>query len=229
MEDYMEHTEVKEFSLTEFFSRIYALVGLGIGVSAIVSFLMLTVFQDNLIAIIYSESAVLPVSWIVEVALVFWLSGAAIRNKGLALPGFFVYSALNGFTLSVTLAYYNVNSIAQAFLVSAIMFFALAFIGIKTKRDLTGLGKSLRAALIGLIIAIVINLVLGNSMMNLLVSLASVAIFSGLIVYENNLIIKVYEQNRGNVREGWAIAMALSLYLDFINLFISILRLTSKD
>ncbi|MCH4167933.1 MAG: Bax inhibitor-1/YccA family protein [Streptococcaceae bacterium] len=225
----MNGTTVKKFTLTEFFGRIYALVGMGVGVSAIVSFLMLTVFQENMQNMVSGSTVPLLIAWVAEIALVVWLSRASIRESGLALPGFFAYSALNGFTLSFTLAYYDVGSIAQAFLVAAIMFFAMAAFGVRTKRDLSAMGKALRAALIGLIIAIVVNIFLGSSMINLGLSVISVLIFSGLIAYENQLIIRVYQQNNGDVREGWAIAMALSLYLDFINLFISILRLTSRD
>lgn len=225
----MNGTTVKKFTLTEFFGRIYALVGMGVGVSAIVSFLMLTVFQENMQNMVSGSTVPLLIAWVAEIALVVWLSRASIRESGLALPGFFAYSALNGFTLSFTLAYYDVGSIAQAFLVSAIMFFAMAAFGVRTKRDLSAMGKALRAALIGLIIAIVVNIFLGSSMITFGLSIISVLIFSGLIAYENQLIIRVYQQNNGDVREGWAIAMALSLYLDFINLFISILRLTSRD
>ncbi|MBS7577536.1 MULTISPECIES: Bax inhibitor-1/YccA family protein [unclassified Enterococcus] len=225
----MNGTTVKNFTLTEFFGRIYALVGMGIGVSAVVSFLMLTVFQENLRSMAAGSTIPLFIAWIVQIALVVWLSRSSIRESGLALPGFFAYSALNGFTLSFTLAYYNVGSIAQAFLVSAIMFFAMAAFGVKTKRDLSAMGKALRAALIGLIVAIVVNIFFRSSTIDFGLSIISVLIFSGLIAYENQLIVKVYQQNNGDVREGWAIAMALSLYLDFINLFISILRITSRD
>lgn len=226
----MNNTGIKQFSLSEFFSRIYALVGMGIGVSAVVSFLMLTVFQENIQSIIMRGSMLpLVAAWVIQIVLVMWLSRASIRESGLALPGFFAYSALSGFTLSFTLAYYPIASIAQAFLVSALMFFGLAIYGMRTKRDLTGVGKAARAALFGLIIAIVVNIFLRSSMLDFGLSIVSVLVFSGLIAYDNQMIVQVYNQNNGDVREGWAISMALSLYLDFINLFISILRITSRD
>ena len=215
----------KSFTLSDFFTRIYALVGMGITVSAIVSFLTLTMFQNNLITIINNYSWVLPVSWVLELVLVFVLSGASRKDSNIALPGFILYSALNGFTLSFTLAYYSLGSVTEAFIIAGIMFFGLAFYGSRTKKDLTGMGKAMRIGLFGIIIASILNLFIGGSGLSFLISIVSVVIFSGLVAYENQLITRIYESQRGQVTNGMAISMALNLYLDFINLFISLLRI----
>ena len=85
------------------------------------------------------------------------------------------------------------------------------------------------AALIGIIVASLINMFIGSGTMSFVISLVSVFIFSGLIAYDNQLIKRVYQQTGGNVQNGWAISMALSLYLDFINLFLSLLRLFGRN
>ena len=132
---------------------------------------------------------------------------------------------MNGFTLTFTLAYFDLSSIAVAFAITAGMFFALSIFGKTTKRDLSGMGKAMFAALIGIIIASVVNLFVGSSGMDFMISILSVIVFSGLIAWDNQRIEMLYNRSNGNVTDGWAVSMALSLYLDFINLFISILRI----
>jgi len=161
-----------------------------------------------------------------EFGLVFLASGAARRNTPAALPLFLVYSALNGFTLSFIIVQYTQAIVFQAFLSTAIVFFIMALIGIK--RDLSGMAKFLMAALIGIIVASLINFFFASSMMSFVISIVSILIFSGLIAYDNQMIKKVYYGTNGQVTDGWAVSMALSLYLDFINLFLNILRLFAR-
>ncbi|WEV44810.1 Bax inhibitor-1/YccA family protein [Streptococcaceae bacterium ESL0687] len=215
----------RKFTLNDFYARIYALMGMGITVSAVVSFLTLTVFQANMVNILNNHFWILPVTWVLELVVVFALSSSTRRDSSLALPGFIFYSALNGFTLSFTLAYYQLGSVTQAFVVAAVMFFALAFYGSRTKQSLTGVGKAARAGLIGLILAGIVFIFTGGQVFNLLISFAGVLIFSGLIAYDNQTIKNVYNSMQGDVTDGQAISLALSLYLDFINLFIYLLRI----
>lgn len=214
--------------LSAFFAKIYSLVGMGIGLSAFVSWLMLYPFQANLIRIMIEHSWVYMGAFFIELALVFLASTAARKNTAAALPLFLVYSALNGFTLSFIIAQYAQTTVLQAFISSALVFFVMAGIGITIKKDLSGMAKALTAALIGIIIAVLVNLFIGSSLMSLLISLASVLVFSGLIAYDNQIIKQVYQQTQGHVLDGWAIAMALRLYLDFINLFLNLLRLFGR-
>ncbi|MGT2751338.1 Bax inhibitor-1/YccA family protein [Streptococcus orisasini] len=212
-------------NISSFFAKIYGLVGMGIGLSALVSYLMLYVFRDNMIAIMVNASWIYYLAIFGELALVLVASGAARKNSPTALPLFLSYSALNGFTLSFIIALYTQTTVLQAFVSSAAVFFAMALIGVTVKKDLSGMAKALIAALIGIIIASLVNIFIGSGTMSYVISILSVLIFSGLIAYDNQLIKRVYEHTGGNVGDGWAVSMALNLYLDFINLFLNFLRL----
>ncbi len=224
------HTVIQDTAgINAFYAKIYSLVGVGLGISAVVSALMLTVFQSVIVSVIMGASWIYYLAIAAELVLVFAASGMALKNSPMALPLFLVYSALNGFTLSVVLALYTQSSVLSAFVTASAMFFAMAFVGKVTKKDLSGMGRALRAALFGLIIASVVNIFLGSGSFDFLISIAGVIIFSGLIAWDNQKIRYVYEQTNGQVENGWAISMALNLYLDFINLFLSLLRLFGRN
>ena len=205
--------------LNRFFGKIYGLVGMGVGLSAVISYLMLFPLSHLFVNILMNYSWVYMAALFLEFGLVFLASGAARRNTPAALPLFLVYSALNGFTLSFIIVQYTQAIVFQAFLSTAIVFFIMALIGVTIKRDLSGMAKFLMAALIGIIVA---------SLMSFVISIVSILIFSGLIAYDNQMIKKVYYGTNGQVTDGWAVSMALSLYLDFINLFLNILRLFAR-
>ena len=226
----MNQTIIQERSgLNQFYANVYAFVGIGIGLSALVSALMLTVFQAQLTYFLMHGRLWLMVATFAELALVFVASSMAAKNSPAALPVFLVYSLLNGFTLSFVVAFYTPGTVLSAFVSSALLFFVMAAIGIFTKKDLSGMGRALMAALVGLIIAMVVNLFLANSFFDYMISIAMVLVFSGLIAWDNQKIRYVYEQSRGQVATGWIISMALSIYLDFINLFLSILRIFGRN
>ena len=226
----MNQTIIQERSgLNQFYAKVYAFVGIGIGLSALVSALMLTVFQAQLTYFLMHGRLWLMVATFAELALVFVASSMAAKNSPAALPVFLVYSLLNGFTLSFVVAFYTPGTVLSAFVSSALLFFVMAAIGILTKKDLSGMGRALMAALVGLIIAMVVNLFLANSFFDYMISIAMVLVFSGLIAWDNQKIRYVYEQSRGQVATGWIISMALSIYLDFINLFLSILRIFGRN
>ena len=226
----MNQTIIQERSgLNQFYAKVYAFVGLGIGLSALVSALMLTVFQAQLIYFLMHGRLWLMIATFAELGLVFVASSMAAKNSPAALPVFLVYSLLNGFTLSFVVAFYTPGTVLSAFVSSALLFFVMAAIGIFTKKDLSGMGRALMAALVGLIIAMIVNLFLANSFFDYMISVAMVLVFSGLIAWDNQKIRYVYEQSRGKVATGWVISMALSIYLDFINLFLSILRIFGRN
>ena len=226
----MNQTIIQERSgLNQFYAKVYAFVGIGIGLSALVSALMLTVFQTQLVYFLMHGRLWLMIATFAELGLVFVASSMAAKNSPAALPVFLVYSLLNGFTLSFVVAFYTPGTVLSAFVSSALLFFVMAAIGIFTKKDLSGMGRALMAALVGLIIAMVVNLFLANSFFDYMISIAMVLVFSGLIAWDNQKIRYVYEQSRGQVATGWIISMALSIYLDFINLFLSILRIFGRN
>ncbi len=215
--------------LASFFTKIYSLVGMGIGLSALVAALMTTVFRDNMVAIMTNAPWLYMAAGFIELALVFVASSSARKNSPAALPIFLTYSALNGFTLSFIIAQYTGATVLSAFLSSALLFFMMALIGRVTNKDLSGMRKALMAALIGIVLASLVNIFLGSSGMSFMISIISVVIFSGLIAYDNQMIKNVYYQTGGRVQDGWAISMALSLYLDFINLFLNLLRILGRN
>ena len=226
----MNQTIIQERSgLNQFYAKVYAFVGLGIGLSALVSALMLTVFQAQLVYFLMHGRLWLMIATFAELGLVFVASSMAAKNSPAALPVFLVYSVLNGFTLSFVVAFYTPGTVLSAFVSSALLFFVMAAIGIFTKKDLSGMGRALMAALVGLIIAMVVNIFLASGFFDYMISVAMVLVFSGLIAWDNQKIRYVYEQSRGQVATGWVISMALSIYLDFINLFLSILRIFGRN
>lgn len=164
-----------------------------------------------------------------ELILVFVASGKAVKNSPSALPIFLIYSALNGFTLSFIIAQYMQATVYKAFLVSALMFVVMGAIGRVVKKDLSGMGRALMGVLIGVIIASVVNIFLRSSGMDYILSIISVFLFAGLTAWDNQKIRYVYDQSNGQVTTGWAVAMALELYLDFINLFISLVRIFGRN
>ena len=226
----MNQTIIQERSgLNQFYAKVYAFVGLGIGLSALVSALMLTVFQAQLVYFLMHGRLWLMIATFAELGLVFVASSMAAKNSPAALPVFLIYSVLNGFTLSFVVAFYTPGTVLSAFVSSALLFFVMAAIGIFTKKDLSGMGRALMAALVGLIIAMVVNIFLASGFFDYMISIAMVLVFSGLIAWDNQKIRYVYEQSRGQVATGWVISMALSIYLDFINLFLSILRIFGRN
>ena len=226
----MNQTIIQERSgLNQFYSKVYAFVGLGIGLSALVSGLMLTTFQDLLVQIMMNARVWLIAAGFVEVALVYVASSMALKNSPAALPIFLLYSVLNGFTLSFVVSLYTPGTVLTAFVSSAALFFVMALIGVVIKKDLSGMGRALLAALVGLILAMIVNIFLNSSLFEYIISIIMVFVFAGLIAWDNQKIRYVYEQSRGQVATGWVISMALSIYLDFINLFLSILRIFGRN
>ena len=226
----MNQTIIQDRSgLNQFYAKVYAFVGIGIALSALVSALMLTTFQDLLVQLMLNARVWLIVTGIVEVALVIFASGLAAKNSPATLPIFLLYSAVNGFSLSFIVSLYLPGTVLTAFISSAALFFVMALVGVVIKKDLSGIGRALIAALFGLILAMVVNIFLNSDLMDYIISIIMVLVFSGLIAWDNQKIRYVYEESDGQVSTGWAISLALSLYLDFINLFLSFLRIFGRD
>jgi len=226
----MNQTIIQERSgLNQFYAKVYSFVGIGIALSAIVSALMLTTFQDLLVQLMFNARIWLIVTGIVEVALVIFASGLAVKNSPAAFPIFLLYSAVNGFSLSFVVSLYLPGTVLTAFISSAALFFVMAIVGVVIKKDLSGIGRALIAALFGLILAMVVNIFLNSGLMDYIISIVMVLVFAGLIAWDNQKIRYVYEESDGQVTTGWAISLALGLYLDFINLFLSFLRIFGSD
>jgi hypothetical protein len=163
---------------------------------------------------------------IAELALVFGLSAAINKISSMtATLLFLLYSVLNGATLSSIFLIYSVDSIATTFFVTAGTFGVMALYGAVTKQDLSKLGNILVMALIGVIIATVVNLFLKNGLLDMVVSGIGVLVFVGLTAYDTQKIkLMLADAEAGETTEKIALLGALSLYLDFVNLFLHLLR-----
>lgn len=184
--------------------------------------------SPTLLTTIYTNSAIMWGLIIAEFVLVFAISGAINRlSLSTATLLFILYSVLNGATLSSIFVLYEMTCIAKVFFITAGTFGAMAFYGYTTKRDLTSIGKILFMALIGLIIATVVNMFLKSPGFDYILSYVGVAVFVGLTAWDSQKI-KQMLQMQYDMSEGaqkLALLGALTLYLDFINLFLYLLRI----
>lgn len=216
--------------INRFYAKVYGFLGMGLALSAATSYLALWVFPLQLATFINNFPLGFVGLWIVELILVMVLGVKAQKNPSLAIGGFIAYSLLNGITLAVTLAYYDIGTVTQAFLTATLMFMGMSVVGVTTKRDLSGVGRAGQAALIGVIIALVLNIfILRSSVVELFISLLLVVIFAGITAYDNQSIRNIYVQTNGTAHSGIAVFMALKLYLDFINLFLAFLRIFGRN
>ena len=177
---------------------------------------------------LYSNSALMWGLVIAEFALVIGIS-AAINRLSLATATlmFVAYSVINGAMLSSIFMIYTAASIASVFFITAATFAVMALIGYTTKTDLTSVGKLLFMALIGLVIATIVNMFIGISTLTMICSYVGVLIFVGLTAYDSQKIKNMLMQapDAGESSQKLALLGALTLYLDFINLFIYLLRI----
>ena len=168
---------------------------------------------------------------IAELGLVFGVSAAIDRLSLLTATLLFIlYSVINGATMSVIFMAYTASSIATVFFITAGTFGTMALIGYTTKADLSSIGKLLFMALIGLIIATVVNIFLRNDAITMVLSYVGVIIFIGLTAWDSQKIkqMLMLAPDGGEVAQKMALMGALTLYLDFINLFIYLLRIFGK-
>ena len=168
---------------------------------------------------------------IAEFGLVVAIS-AAINKLSLTTATllFVLYSVINGATLSFIFAIYTMSSIASVFFITAGTFAVMAVIGYTTKKDLTSMGKILFMALIGIIIATIVNIFLKSTGLQMVVSYLGVLIFVGLTAYDSQKIkqMLLMAPDAGEGAQKIALLGALSLYLDFVNLFIYLLRIFGR-
>jgi len=228
MKDYEELTPTVSLSTTyaALMRKVYLWMTLALAVSGLTAYYIAG--NEQMLMSIYSNSVVFWVLIIAELGLVFTLSAAVNKlSFPVAACLFAGYSILNGVTLSFIFVAYTYTSIATTFFVTAGTFAAMAVVGSITKRDLSKMGSILLMALIGLIIASVVNIFLKNTMMDLIVSAIGVLVFVGLTAYDAQKIrqmMEVYGNDVNSQTQKLAVMGALTLYLDFINLFLYLLR-----
>ncbi|MEL3907035.1 MAG: Bax inhibitor-1/YccA family protein [Treponema sp.] len=210
---------------------ITAVYGWMVGALALSGIAAFAVTQSyTLLSLIFGNRFVFFALIIAEFALVIFLT-AGIRNMSFtaAALSFTVYSIVNGLTLSSIFFLYTAGSIARIFVITALMFGAMSIYGATTKSNLNSAGKYLMMGLIGIIIASLVNFFLRSSSFEWLISFVTVGVFTGLTAYDSQKIMQLsrYAQDNDTYRKA-AIIGALELYLDFINIFLALLRLFGK-
>lgn len=211
---------------SSFINKVYGWMALALAITGFVA--LRTASSETLINAIAGNQLIFFGIIIAELGLVVWLSSAIDRmtsNKAIAL--FLLYSALNGLTFSIFFLIYTAGSIASTFFITAGTFGVMSAYGYFTKTDLTSWGNILFMGLIGVIIASVVNIFWHNETLYWFVTYAGVLVFVGLTAYDTqkikNMSLKVEAESEEG-RKG-AIMGALALYLDFINMFILLLRI----
>jgi len=216
-----------EIDLQAILRQVYTWMVLGMLITAGVAYVTVSTSLINLAA----NPIILIVAIIAEFGLVLVISRGLNRlSAGTATLLFMLYAALNGFTLSMVLLAFTFGSVFLAFASTAALFGVMSVIGYTTKVDLSKMGTYLMMGVIGLVIAMVINMFVGSSLLDTIISLAGVLIFTALTAYDTQRIGRMAAQMsmNGDAALKFGIFGALKLYLDFINMFLFVLRLTGR-
>jgi FtsH-binding integral membrane protein len=218
--------------VNDYVRSVYNWMGIGLALTGIIAWWV--AHNPTMKGVVFGNPMLFFLLIIAELGLVFAISGMVHKmSAGTATSLFVIYSALNGVTLSFVFLAYTQASIASTFFVCAGTFVGCSVYGWVTKRDLTSLGGFLMMGLIGIIIASVVNIFIRSSGMSMIISYIGVLVFVGLTAYDtqkikNMAMTQPAGLDSGVIRKG-AILGALSLYLDFINLFLMLLRIFGQS
>ena len=216
-------------SESNFISKVYLWMALGLGLSGAASFWLLS--QPALLKLVFTNNWLLIGLVVAELALVMWLSAGITRmSAGLATGLFCGYSFLNGVTLTSIFLVYTGASVMTTFAITAGTFFFFALYGYTTKKDLTSMGGLLMMGLFGMIIASLVNVFLHSSTLMWITTFIGIAVFLGLIAYDTQKLKRFHAMGfeSAEMEKKVAILGALTLYLDFINLFVLLLRIFGR-
>ena len=223
----------REWTVNEAFPalmrKVYVWMTLALAITGLTAYGVAT--SPGVLQTIYGNSSVMWGIAIAELILVITVSSAINRlSLSVATLLFVLYSVLNGALFSSIFLVYTASSIATVFFITAGTFAAMALIGYTTKTDLSSMGKILLMALIGMIIATVVNLFVKSTGLDLIISYIGVLVFVGLTAYDSQKIKQMLLQapDAGEGAQKVALLGALSLYLDFINLFLYLLRIFGR-
>ncbi len=209
------------------FRNVYTWMTLALVITGAVAMYMAK--SMTLLSMIMQNSLLFWGILIAELGVVWYLSARIHRISFTSATLLFIlYSILNGATLSMTFLIYTMSSIATTFFVTAGTFGVMALFGYVTKKDLTRLGSLCFMGIIGIIIASLVNIFLQNSMMEMIISYIGVLLFVGLTAYDSQKIKRLLMQDGVEINETTqkiALLGAMTLYLDFINLFLYLLRI----
>lgn len=213
-------------AIPSFLARVYAWMTAGLLVTALAAFVTLS--SPAILQAVFGNRLVFYGLLFAELGLVVWLSGIVGKLSSSAAAGvFLLYSALNGLTLSAVFLAFTSASIVSTFVVTAGTFGAMSAYGLVTKRSLDGLGSFAFMGLVGVVLASIVNIFLRNDMLGFVLSCVGVIVFTALTAYDTKKLKEMALVVDGRSEEGkrGAISGALALYLDFINLFLMLLRL----
>ena len=205
--------------------NVYNYMAAGVGLTALVAWLTYQLIGPELL-----QSPLMWVFILAPLVLVFFIS-ARINTLSVSAARslFFLYAALVGVSLSILFHIYTNSSITRVFFITAATFGALSLFGYTTRRDLSGFGTFLFMGLIGIIIASLVNLFLRSTQLDWLISIIGVGVFAGLTAHDTQRIKSMYDRTDDATSAGRkAVIGALSLYLNFINLFMMLLRLAGS-
>jgi uncharacterized protein len=214
----------KAVAQNSFITKVYVWMSLALLVTGVTAMYVAT--QEEIIYYLASNKLLYFGLMAAEVGLVIWLSARVHKmSSALATGLFMAYAILNGLTLSLIFIIYTSGSIASTFFITAGTFALMSAYGYYTKADLTKLGSILIMALLGLIVASIVNIFLNSTMLYWITSYVGVLIFVGLIAYDTQKLKEMQMEGAdGETFKKASIMGALTLYLDFINLFIYLLR-----
>ncbi len=218
-----------QVSESSFLSRVYAWMAVGLGVSALASYWLL--MQPGLLRMMVVNPMAMILLIVAEIGLVIWLSAGVMRmSVPLATTVFLIYSFLNGVTLTPILLIYTSISVYSTFAITAGTFLFFSVYGMTTKKDLTSIGNLMVMGLIGIILAGVVNLFLKSPVLYWISTFVGIAVFLGLVAWDTQKLKSIHAMGfeSEEMQKKVAILGALTLYLDFINLFILLLRIFGK-
>jgi uncharacterized protein len=224
--DYAKPKNESIIAVQGLMKQVYIWMTGGLAITALVAFLTIS---TSLIFVV-AEPLVFYGALFGEIALVWWLSANLHKiQTGTAIALFFVYAALNGFTISLILFIYGIGTVVPAFMTTAGLFGVMSILAITTDIDLSKYGTYLLMGVVGLIIAMIVNMFVNNGSLDWLISVAGVIIFTALTAYDTQRIYRMAQAApEGSDMSKLAIMGALKLYLDFINLFLFLLRLFGR-
>ncbi|BCR21140.1 Bax inhibitor-1/YccA family protein [Borrelia miyamotoi] len=209
----------------KFLAQVFGLMAVGLLISAV--FAYTTSENATMRAIIFANPMLYITMILIQFGLVYAISGAIEKiSSGTATALFLGYSALSGVTLSSVFMIYTQGSIFYTFGITSVTFLAMSFYGYTTNTDLTKMGSYLIMGLWGIIIASIFNIFLRSSGLNFLISIIGVILFTGLTAYDVQNISKMNRmlEDDTEIKNRMVIVASLKLYLDFINLFLYLLR-----
>jgi hypothetical protein len=213
--------------VSAFLTKVYGWMCIGLGITAVVAFLVAG--SPALVRSLVSNQLVFFALVLVELGLVFFLSARVQSLTPATAAGLFVaYSALNGVTLSMILLAYTGASVATTFVVTSGMFGALAFFGTTTSRSLAGAGQFFFMGLIGLVLASIVGMFWHNDALQFLITVVGVIVFTGLTAWDAQRLKQMGAELPEGQGGAYAVVGALSLYLNFVNLFLMLLRLQGR-